>query len=82
MYNLLNAYLGSYLVVADWDLVEKVWEHAEQSRLKVKLSDHPVLVSEKPFNTSQCRLKYTVRECNNSTAACMRKRFNHDACRF
>lgn len=47
--------------VTDWDLVEKVWEHAEDTRLKAKLSDHPVLLSEKPFNSSQSRMKYTVR---------------------
>lgn len=46
-------------VVTDWDLVEKVWEHAEETRLKAKLSDHPVLLSEKPFNSSQSRMKYT-----------------------
>ncbi|CAN0042565.1 unnamed protein product [Ascophyllum nodosum] len=45
--------------VTNWDLLERVWEHAEQSRLKVKLSDHPVLLSEKSFNTSRSRLKYT-----------------------
>ncbi|CAM9575861.1 unnamed protein product [Ectocarpus sp. 6 AP-2014] len=45
--------------VTDWDLMEKVWEHAEQTRLKTKLSDHPVLISEKPFNSSKERMKYT-----------------------
>ncbi|CAM9864465.1 unnamed protein product [Scytosiphon promiscuus] len=46
-------------VVTDWDLLERVWEHAEGTRLKTKLSDHPVLISEKPFNSSKDRMKYT-----------------------
>ncbi|CAM9831263.1 unnamed protein product, partial [Hapterophycus canaliculatus] len=46
-------------VVTDWDLMERVWEHAEGTRLKTKLSDHPVLISEKPFNSSKDRMKYT-----------------------
>ena len=51
--------------MTDWDLVEKVWEHAEDVRLKAKLSDHPVLLSEKPFNSSQSRMKYTVRRAQS-----------------
>ncbi|CAN0007770.1 unnamed protein product [Pylaiella littoralis] len=46
-------------VVTDWDLMEKVWEHAAETRLKTKLSDHPVLISEKPFTSSKDRMKYT-----------------------
>ncbi|CAB1112598.1 unnamed protein product [Ectocarpus sp. CCAP 1310/34] len=45
--------------VTDWDLIEKVWEHAERTRLKTKLSDHQVLISEKPFNSSKERMMYT-----------------------
>eukprot|EP00903_Cladosiphon_okamuranus_P016631 g15339.t1 len=46
-------------IVTDWDLMEKVWEHAASTRLNVKLSDHPVLISEKPFNSSKDRMKYS-----------------------
>lgn len=67
-----NAYVGFlflwlwvvYYSVTDWELLERVWEHAVETRLKVRLSDHPILVSEKPFNTSKDRMKYTVREAN------------------
>lgn len=47
--------------VTNWDLLERLWEHGVETRLKVKLSDHPVLLSEKPFNDSKSRMKYTVR---------------------
>lgn len=46
--------------VTNWDLMEKVWEHAVEARLKVRLSDYPILISEKPFNPSKDRLRYTV----------------------
>ncbi len=53
--------------------MEKVWEHAVETRLKIKLSDHPVLISEKPFNSSQARMKYTVSRLHGSVSCAGRQ---------
>ncbi|CAN0161511.1 unnamed protein product, partial [Ectocarpus sp. 12 AP-2014] len=39
--------------------MEKVWEDAEEPRVDKKLSDHPVLISDKHFSCSKERMKYT-----------------------
>lgn len=46
--------------MTNWDILERLWEHAEETRLRARLSDHPVLLAEKPFNRSRSRMRYTV----------------------
>ncbi|CAM9156774.1 unnamed protein product [Phaeothamnion confervicola] len=45
--------------VEDWDMLEKLWDHAVGPRLGIKTSDHPVLLTEKPFNTPHRRHRST-----------------------
>ncbi|KAJ1730018.1 NuA4 histone acetyltransferase subunit, partial [Coemansia biformis] len=44
-------------VVKDWDIYEKIWEYAFKSRLRVRAEEHPVIVSEAAWNTSELRAK-------------------------
>ncbi|KAJ2774048.1 NuA4 histone acetyltransferase subunit [Coemansia nantahalensis] len=44
-------------VVKDWDIYEKIWEYAFKTRLRVRAEEHPVIVSEAAWNTSEQRAK-------------------------
>ncbi|KAJ2548766.1 NuA4 histone acetyltransferase subunit [Coemansia sp. RSA 1933] len=44
-------------LVKDWDVYEKIWEYALKSRLRVRAEEHPVLVSEAAWSTSEQRAK-------------------------
>ncbi|KAJ2357897.1 NuA4 histone acetyltransferase subunit [Coemansia erecta] len=44
-------------LVQDWDVYEKIWEYAFKTRLRVRAEDHPILVSEAAWNTSEQREK-------------------------
>ncbi|KAJ2158687.1 NuA4 histone acetyltransferase subunit [Coemansia sp. RSA 552] len=44
-------------LVRDWDMYEKIWEYAFKSRLRVQTEEHPVMVSEAAWNTSELRAK-------------------------
>mmetsp|Transcript_21502 Transcript_21502/g.21623 ORF Transcript_21502/g.21623 Transcript_21502/m.21623 type:complete len:453 (+) Transcript_21502:202-1560(+) len=46
-------------LIADWDLLEKIWEHSLSKYLKVDMKDTPVLVAEKPYNPPEMRRKMT-----------------------
>lgn len=37
--------------VDDWDIVERIWRHANQTNLQVDLSQTPLLLVERSFNT-------------------------------
>lgn len=44
-------------LVKDWDMLERVWEHAIASYLKVDLKETPLLLSEKTYNSPSARQK-------------------------
>lgn len=44
-------------VVADWDVVEKIWDHAFRERLLIDPKEHPMLLAEPSLNTQQHREK-------------------------
>ncbi|KAJ2117965.1 NuA4 histone acetyltransferase subunit, partial [Coemansia sp. RSA 921] len=44
-------------LVSDWDMYEKIWEYAFKTRLRVRPEEHPLLVSEAAWNTSEQRTK-------------------------
>ncbi|KAJ2079772.1 NuA4 histone acetyltransferase subunit [Coemansia sp. RSA 988] len=44
-------------LVKDWDIYEKIWEHAFKSQLHVNPEEHPVMVNEAAWNTSELRAK-------------------------
>eukprot|EP01055_Gregarina_sp_Pseudo9_P005745 Gregarina_sp_Pseudo_9__5744@NODE_840_length_2142_cov_8_983833_g788_i0_p2_GENE_NODE_840_length_2142_cov_8_983833_g788_i0NODE_840_length_2142_cov_8_983833_g788_i0_p2_ORF_typecomplete_len179_score50_55Actin/PF00022_19/6_4e46MreB_Mbl/PF06723_13/0_0018_NODE_840_length_2142_cov_8_983833_g788_i014972033 len=44
-------------VVANWTELEKLWDHAFFSELRVNPTDHPVLVTETPLNPKSAREK-------------------------
>lgn len=41
--------------IVDWDLLEKIWEHAMNRYMKVDIKESPVLIAEKPYNPSASR---------------------------
>lgn len=41
--------------IVDWDLLERIWEHAMNRYMKVDIKESPVLISEKPYNPSASR---------------------------
>lgn len=41
--------------IVDWNLLEKVWEHAMSRYMKVDIKESPVLIAEKPYNTPSAR---------------------------
>lgn len=45
-------------VVADWDLLEKLWSYSTANFLKTDIKGLPVLVSEKPYASPSSRHKY------------------------
>lgn len=47
------------VAVDDWDLVEQLWRHANRTSLSVDLSQTPVLLVERAFNSS----KYVTIAC-------------------
>ncbi|KAJ3063302.1 Actin-like protein 6B [Podochytrium sp. JEL0797] len=44
-------------VVADWDALSALWHHSFEQRLNVDPKEHPLLVSEPPWNTRDAREK-------------------------
>jgi actin-like protein 6A len=44
-------------LVTDWDMLERVWEHAMTNYLKVDIKDTPLLIAEKPYNPVSNRYK-------------------------
>ncbi|KAJ1858773.1 NuA4 histone acetyltransferase subunit [Coemansia sp. RSA 1822] len=44
-------------LVNDWDMYEKIWDYAFKTRLRVRPEEHPLLVSEAAWNTSEQRTK-------------------------
>lgn len=44
-------------LVADWEVVESLWDHALRDRLMIDPKEHPMLLAEPSFNTQQHREK-------------------------
>lgn len=44
-------------LVTDWDVYEKIWEYSFKNWLHVKPEEHPVMISEAAWNTSELRAK-------------------------
>jgi actin-related protein len=44
-------------VVSNWDHLEKLWDHALASSIKVDIKETPVLLAEKSYNSSVSRQK-------------------------
>ncbi|XP_040283344.1 actin-2-like [Bufo bufo] len=44
-------------MITSWDDIEKIWTHVYDQELCLKASDHPVLLTEVPFNSLQNREK-------------------------
>ena len=44
-------------LVENWDLMEKLWDHAFKDRLRVQPEEHPMLIAEPSFNSEACREK-------------------------
>ncbi|KAJ7531089.1 hypothetical protein O6H91_14G031900 [Diphasiastrum complanatum] len=44
-------------LIADWDVVEAIWDHALRERLLVDPKEHPMLLAEPSFNTQKQREK-------------------------
>jgi actin-like protein 6A len=45
-------------LVSDWEALEQLWDYALSSYLKIGLKDLPVLLAEKPYNSSTLRQRY------------------------
>eukprot|EP01126_Amoeba_proteus_P035578 TRINITY_DN3591_c0_g1_i4.p1 TRINITY_DN3591_c0_g1~~TRINITY_DN3591_c0_g1_i4.p1 ORF type:complete len:328 (-),score=74.99 TRINITY_DN3591_c0_g1_i4:199-1182(-) len=45
--------------VVDWDILERIWDHAFRKCLSIDPSEHPLLVTEPTYNTAQQREKVT-----------------------
>jgi actin-related protein len=45
-------------LISNWDHLERLWDHALSSSLKVDIKETPVLLSEKSYNSSSLRQKY------------------------
>ncbi|EKX51987.1 hypothetical protein GUITHDRAFT_102601 [Guillardia theta CCMP2712] len=43
--------------VKDWDLAQKLWDHAFKDRLRIVPEEHPMLLAEPSFNSNECREK-------------------------
>ena len=46
-------------IVQDWELLESLWDHAMYHSLRVDTTEHPLLLSEAPFNTQKARERFT-----------------------
>jgi len=46
-------------LISDWDVVEKLWDHALKVSLRVDPKEHPILLAEPPFNIKANREKIT-----------------------
>ncbi|TPX34191.1 hypothetical protein SmJEL517_g03056 [Synchytrium microbalum] len=46
-------------VLQDFDLLESLWDHAMYGSLRVNTTEHPLLLSEAPFNVQKTREKLT-----------------------
>lgn len=44
-------------LVENWDLMEKLWDHAFKDRLRIQPEEHPMLLAEPSFNSEACREK-------------------------
>jgi actin-related protein len=47
-------------LVKDWDMLERVWDHAILNHLKVDVKDTPVLLAEKTYNSPSARQKWVI----------------------
>ncbi|MCO5550613.1 hypothetical protein L7F22_004101 [Adiantum nelumboides] len=45
-------------VIADWEIADKIWDHAFRERLLIDPKEHPMLLAEPSLNTQQHREKY------------------------
>jgi actin len=46
-------------VIADWDIMEKIWHHTFYNQLKVDPQEHPALITDAPQNESSNKEKAT-----------------------
>jgi actin-like protein 6A len=46
-------------LIVNWDIIEKIWEHAVHERLHSDAKEHPILMSEVSYNTPTHREKIT-----------------------
>jgi len=46
-------------LVTNWDIMEQLWDHTFQARVRVDPSQHPLLLAEPSFNNRQTREKST-----------------------
>lgn len=42
-------------LIADWQILEKMWNHSIQNYVKVDPKEHPIIISEKPYSPTNFR---------------------------
>jgi len=47
-------------LVSDWDNMERLWTHALYTELRIASEEHPILLTESPFNSPASREKTTL----------------------
>ena len=56
----MQRYPVEHGIVANWDDMEKIWNHCFSNELRIDPENHPIMLTEAPLNPKHNREKYVA----------------------